>query len=82
MWDELIAVPEDDVQFQRTSYRIYHYSFMRPSYHDYEINDGCEYDVEIIDAWNMTITHAGRFSGHFHVELPSRQYIAVRMKKV
>lgn len=82
MWDELLAVPEDDEEFQRTGYRIYYYSFMRPAYRDYEINDGCEYDVEIIDTWNMTITHAGRFSGRFRVELPSKQYIAVRMKKV
>lgn len=54
---------------------------MRPAYRDSEINDGCEYDVEIIDTRNMTITCVGRFSGRFRVELPSRQYIAVRMKK-
>ncbi len=81
MWDGLLAVPEDDGEFRRTGYRIYYYSFMRPAYRNYEISDGCEYDVEIIDTWNMTITYAGRFSGRFRIELPSRQHIAVRMKK-
>ena len=37
---------------------------------------------EIIDTWNMTITPAGRHSGEFTIDMPSRPYMAVRLVKV
>ena len=39
-------------------------------------------DVEVIDTWNMTITPAGRHSGEFTIDMPSRPYMAVRLVKV
>lgn len=81
LWDEVMAVPEDEEAACETGYRLYYYSFMRPAYREYQLDDDCEYEVEVIDTWNMTITYVGRFSGKFRVELPSQQYIAVRMRK-
>lgn len=81
LWDEVMAVPEDDKVFEETGYRLYYYSFMRPSYREYSLDDGCEYEVEIIDTWNMTIDYVGRFRGKFKLEMPSKQYMAVRMRK-
>ena len=37
---------------------------------------------EVIDTWNMTITPAGRHSGEFTIDMPSRPYMAVRLVKV
>ncbi|MCL2222719.1 MAG: DUF5605 domain-containing protein [Oscillospiraceae bacterium] len=39
-----------------------------------------KYKVEIIDTWNMTITDCGIMAREdLHVELPARQYMAVRL---
>lgn len=38
--------------------------------------------IEVIDTWNMTITPAGRHSGEFTIDMPSRPYMAVRLVKV
>ena len=44
--------------------------------------EGQEFDVEVIDTWNMTITPVGRHSGEFTIDMPSRPYMAVRLEKV
>lgn len=44
--------------------------------------EGQEFDVEVIDTWNMTITPVGRHSGEFTIDMPSRPYMAVRLVKV
>ncbi|MBR3311113.1 MAG: DUF5060 domain-containing protein [Solobacterium sp.] len=40
------------------------------------------YAADIIDTWNMTIKTAGIFRGSFSVDLPARQYMAVRLRRV
>lgn len=81
-WDELCAVPADDEEQKRTGYHLFYYSFMRPHYREYHIDDENEYAVEIIDTWNMTVENIGVFKGWFKIELPARQYMAVRMRWV
>ena len=39
------------------------------------------FEVEVIDTWNMMVEKRGTFLGHFRVELPGRQYMAVRIRK-
>lgn len=78
-WDELCAVPADSAEEKRTGYHLFYYSFMRPRYRDYHIDDENEYTVEVIDTWNMTVEKRGVFKGWFRVELPARQYMAVRI---
>ena len=43
----------------RKDYFIYYYSFMRPGFRDFYFDDTTEYQVEIIDTWEMTITDGG-----------------------
>jgi hypothetical protein len=44
---------------------------------------GVKYKVIVIDTWNMTISELnGTFEERFRIELPGRQYMAVRMTKV
>lgn len=80
-WDDICAVPEDMLKAASTGYRIYYYSFMRPSFREFYFDDNTLYHVEVIDTWNMTIEDLGTFHGHFKVKLPARQYMAVRMRK-
>lgn len=79
-WDDICAVPEDFARAAKTGYRIYYYSFMRPSFREFYFDDDTEYQVEVIDTWNMTVEDRGVMKGHFKVELPGRQYMAIRIK--
>lgn len=80
-WDDVCAVPEAPILAAKTGYRLYYYSFMRPSFREFYFDDTTPYRVEVIDTWNMTIEDKGIFSGHFKVELPARQYMAIRLQK-
>ena len=39
------------------------------------------YQIDIIDTWNMTIENKGEFTGTVKIELPAREYMAVRWTK-
>lgn len=80
-WDCITAVPEDDEIAEETGYRIDYYSFMRPGFREFDFKDDKERDVEIIDTWNMTIKKVGTFKGKFRVDLPTKQYLAIRLRK-
>jgi hypothetical protein len=42
---------------------------------------GTVYAVDVIDTWNMTVESLdGRHEGTFRVDLPARQYMAVRLR--
>ncbi len=67
--DSLIPVP----------YYLYYYGYRRPGFKEYYFDDEKEYVAEVLDTWNMTVTKSGTFRGKFKVELPGREYIAVRI---
>lgn len=77
-WDELLAVPEDPAQ---QGYYLFYYGFNRPSFRDFQLPEG-EYQVEIIDTWNMTITDCGRQPAKFRLSLPGKEWICVRARAV
>jgi hypothetical protein len=77
-WDEVAARAEETAK--NTDYYIYYYSFMRPSFRDYYFNDEKEYQVEVIDTWEMSIENRGYFKGKFRVVLPGKEYMAVRIR--
>ena len=47
---------------------------------DIYIDDVTEYDVDIIDTWNMTIKPQGTYKGKFRVILGGKPYMAIRMR--
>ena len=79
-WDDVSAVPEDKKLAEKTGYQLSYYSFMRPSAREFRFDDGRARHVEIIDTWNMTVEDAGIHTGHFRIPLPSRQYMAIRIR--
>jgi len=79
-WDDIAVTTEESVK--DTGYYLFYFSFMRPSFRDYYFDDENEYRVEVIDTWGMTIEDRGCFKGKFRVELPGREYIAVRIQRV
>ncbi len=80
-WDNVAAAPECERLQKIKSYYLYYYSFMCPSFRDFYFDDTTEYEVEVIDTWNMTIESQGVKKGHFRVNLPGREYMAVRLRK-
>ena len=56
--------------------------FGRPSFRDFRKDPEHEYHVEVIDTWNMTIVSAGIHRGVTRVDLPGKQYMAIRIKSI
>lgn len=79
-WDEVSACNEHPWH-QKPTYFLYYYSFMRPSFREYYLDEETPYRVEIIDTWEMTITDLGIFQGKIRVDLPGKAYMAVRIRK-
>jgi hypothetical protein len=72
-WDLPCAGVKDE-------YYLYYFGFNQPRYRHFKHESGVSYRVEVIDTWNMTITQVpGTFEGSFRIELPGRQYMAVRL---
>jgi len=61
-------------------YYIYYYSFNRPSFREFYYDDNNDYDAEVIDTWEMTIVKKGVYRGKFRVDLPGKEYMAVRIR--
>lgn len=63
-------------------YYLYYYSFMRPSFREYYFDDHSEYELKVIDTWDMTVEDRGIVKGHFRVALPGKQYMAIQLRRV
>lgn len=45
--------------------------------------EGCTYEIELLDTWNMTIEKLpGTYSGSIRIDLPEMQYLAIRMRRI
>lgn len=73
-WDEVRAESG-----RNGEWILCYFSFMRPSFRDFRFENQKTYQVDVIDTWNMTIESAGIFRGHFRIQLPARQYMAIRL---
>ena len=61
---------------------IGYFGFSRPSFRQVVLPEG-EFEVDVIDTWNMTVERMpGLHRGTVRVELPARQYMAVRLRRV
>ncbi|MDO4305333.1 MAG: DUF5605 domain-containing protein [Eubacteriales bacterium] len=80
-WDCVCAVPECEFLKKVKSYYLFYYGFTRPCFKEFEIDPETEFEIEVIDTWNMTIEKQGTGKGKFRVELPGRKYMAVHLKK-
>ncbi len=77
-WDVPCLCREDD-----NSYFLYYFGFFKPAFRTYELPDNCTYKIELIDTWSMTIEKLpGTYSGSIRIDMPEKQYMAIRMRKV
>ena len=62
---------------------LYYYGFNRPSFREYRMKPDIQYKVEVIDTWEMTINELEDvYEGNFRIQLPGKQYMAVRMTRI
>lgn len=79
-WEDNCGVPEH-VGYEG-KYYLFYTGRCRPGFREFSMDEHKRYQVEVIDAWNMTIENRGICSGRFDIELPGRQYMAIRMQEV
>lgn len=79
-WDDEVAIPYDLAY--RGSYYLIYFGYFRPAFREYHLDDINEYEVEVIDTWEMTVKKVGVFKGKFRVELPGKEYMAIRIRKL
>lgn len=77
-WDEVASTADT---FLPTGFYLIYYGFFRPSHRNFYFDDASEYQVELIDTWEMTITDMGIHKGAFKIEMPAKEYMAVRITK-
>ena len=63
------------------SYYLVYFSFMAPLFRRFHMDDETWFEIDILDTWNMTVTHLGKRRGEFTVPLPGKPYMALRLKK-
>jgi len=78
IFDEVVGgaadAPED--------YQIHYLGICQPKYRMLALPEDGDFEVEVIDTWNMTVTPAGVRRGATRVELPGNQYMAIRVRRV
>jgi hypothetical protein len=75
-WDDVCARAENG-----TEYYLFYYGFYRPIRRTFRMSDKVTYRAEVIDTWEMTVQDAGPHTGTFTLELPGKEYIAVRLRE-
>ncbi len=78
-WDIVSSFPEEG---SPNDYLINYFGLNRPAFREYYFGDDCERQVELIDTWNMKIEKVGTFKNYVRVDMPGREYMAVRIKKI
>lgn len=83
-FDEVCAVQDTFMtKIERVKpYYLYYYGLGRPSFREFYLDDETAFQVDVIDTWNMTVSSAGIRRGRFRVELPGREYMAIRLRRV
>ena len=75
--DEVSAVPLER-QYAGKFY-LYYYSFMRPYFREFHLDDKTEYEAYVLDTWEMKCDYAGTFKGEFRIDLPKKQYMGIML---
>jgi hypothetical protein len=62
---------------------LYYFGFNRPAFRRFFHDPAIRWRVDVIDTWAMTVeTLPDTYAGRFVVDLPARQYMAVRLRRV
>ncbi len=62
-------------------YSIHYLGVCQPAKRRVILPEDTKYQVDLIDTWNMTVTPLGEMSGFNIIQMPGRQYMAIRICK-
>lgn len=85
MFDEVVGIPsteeKEDIPFhlEVCGYELHYLGLMQPACRMLFLPEDARYQVDVIDTWDMTVTSAGVHSGLTTIELPQKQYMAIRL---
>jgi hypothetical protein len=66
-----------------SDHRVVYFGFQRPYRRSILTPPGTRWNVDVIDTWNMTVDPLpSEFEGHFTIDLPARQYMAIRLRRI
>lgn len=85
MFDEVVGCAGNYTGKGHTAcydYSIHYLGLCQPAYRMIFLPEDTEYMIELIDTWNMTVTSLGIMRGVNRVEMPGRQYMALKIKKI
>ena len=69
--------------YKKDEYYLYYYGINQQKYAKIHLPKDIKFTIEVIDAWNMTITPVeGVFSGETDIPLPGKNYVAVRARAI
>lgn len=82
-WDDLCAIADNNQtkSLKVQPYYLFYYGINRPSFRTFHFDETTAFDVEVIDTWEMKITKVGTYTGNFKIELPGKEYMAIRLRK-
>lgn len=82
IFDEVVGIAEGSEKKEGTfaDYEIHYYGIGQPSYRMLYLPADHEYEVEVIDTWDMKVTSMGRHTGTTRIDLPQKQYMAIRLR--
>ena len=78
----------DSFKLPREPFRRTHWGHSLGTYlnewsREFEGEAGARYKVNVVDTWDMTEEELpGTFEGKFRIDLPSKQYMLLRLTKV
>ena len=78
IFDEVVGCAVDAPE----DYQIHYLGICQPKYRMLFLPDDGDFEVEIIETWNMTSTPAGVHRGAARIDLPGNQYMAIRARRV
>ena len=91
MFDEVVGIPYQTKVPEQVSffdpvvyydYELHYYTYSRPSNKEFDFEENEKFQIDVIDTWNMTVTDHGVHSGYTKIQLPGREYMAIRLRRV
>lgn len=73
-WDTQAGINDKE------DFLLFYFGEGRPAFQEVELPSGT-FTCELIDTWNMTSQLLGEYKGKVKIELPSKQYMALKFKK-
>ena len=76
LFDEVVGCAVDAPE----DYQVHYLGICQPAFRMLVLPGDRDFEVEIIDTWNMTIASAGIHRGVTRIDLPGNQYMAIRVR--